>query len=56
MRRDVGGKTDPLEYKKKKAQLEEFKRLEDEGKYEVFKYIPHRVSRPKTHCYDQTYY
>jgi transposase len=36
MRRDVGGKPDPLEYKEKKAQLEEFKRLEDEGKIDLY--------------------
>ncbi|WP_242065155.1 hypothetical protein [Nostoc sp. FACHB-133] len=31
MRRDVGGKPDPIEYKEKLAQLTEFKRLESEG-------------------------
>jgi transposase len=36
MRRDVGGQPDPLEYKAKKAQLEEFKRLEDEGKIDLY--------------------
>lgn len=36
MRRDVGGKPDPLEYKEKKAQLEEFKQLEDEGKIDLY--------------------
>jgi transposase len=36
MRRDVGGQPDPLEYKEKKAQLEEFKRLEDEGKIDLY--------------------
>ncbi len=35
MRRDVGGKPEPSEYKQKKAQLEEFKRLEDEGKIDL---------------------
>ena len=36
MRRDVAGKPNPLEYKEKKAQLEEFKRLEDEGKINLY--------------------
>lgn len=31
MRRDVGGEPNPVEYKHKQAQLEEFKRWEDEG-------------------------
>lgn len=36
MRRDVGGKPGPIEYKEKSAQLEEFKRLEDEGKINLY--------------------
>lgn len=36
MRRDVGGETDPIEYKEKSAQLTEFKRLEDEGKINLY--------------------
>jgi transposase len=36
LRRDVSGKPDPLEYKEKKAQLEEYKRLEDEGKINLY--------------------
>lgn len=36
MRRDVGGEPNPEEYEKKKAQLEEFKRLEDEGKINLY--------------------
>ena len=36
MRRDVGGEPDPVEYKEKSAQLTEFKRLEDEGKINLY--------------------
>ncbi len=36
LRRGVGGKPDPLEYQEKKAQLAEFKRLEDEGKINLY--------------------
>jgi transposase len=36
MRRDVGGEPDPEEYKEKQAQIEEFKRLEDEGKINLY--------------------
>lgn len=36
LRRDVAGKPDPLEYKEKKAQLEEYKRLEDEGEINLY--------------------
>jgi transposase len=36
MRREVGGEPDPIEYEKKKAQLEKFKQLEDEGKINLY--------------------
>lgn len=36
MRRDVGGKPDPIEYKEKSAQLTELKRLEDEGEINLY--------------------
>jgi len=36
MRRDVGGEPDPTEYHEKKAQLAEFKQLEDEGKLDLY--------------------
>ncbi len=36
MRRDVGGKPDPIEYKEKSAHLTEFKRLENEGKLNLY--------------------
>ncbi len=36
MRRDVGGEPNPKEYKEKSAQLTEFKRLEDEGKMNLY--------------------
>jgi len=36
MRRDVGGEPDPIEYKEKKAQLEEFKKLDSEGKIDLY--------------------
>jgi transposase len=36
MRRAVGGEPDPLQYKDKQAQLEVFKRLEDEGKINLY--------------------
>jgi transposase len=36
MRRDVFGKPDPLEYKDKKEKLSELKRLEDEGKINLY--------------------
>jgi transposase len=36
MRRDVAGEPDPIEYKEKSAQLTEFKRLEDEGKINLY--------------------
>ncbi len=36
MRRAVGGEPDPQEYKEKQVQLEEFKRLEDEGKLDLY--------------------
>lgn len=36
MRRDVEGEPDPIEYKEKSAQLTEFKRLEDEGKINLY--------------------
>ncbi len=36
MRRDVGGEPNPIEYKEKSAQLTEFKRLEDEGKMNLY--------------------
>lgn len=36
MRRDVEGNPDPIEYKKKSAQLAEFKRLEDEDKINLY--------------------
>jgi len=32
MRRGVGGKPDPIEYKEKKETLSELKELEDQGK------------------------
>ncbi len=35
-RRDVGGEPNPIEYKEKSAQLTEFKRLEDEGKMNLY--------------------
>jgi transposase len=36
MRRAVGGEPDPIEYKDKKAQLEGFQRLENEGKVNLY--------------------
>lgn len=36
MRRGVGGEPDPIEYKEKKAKLEEFKRLEDQGQINLY--------------------
>lgn len=36
MRREVGGKPNPLEYKDKQAQLTELKRLEDAGKINLY--------------------
>ncbi len=36
MRRDVGGETNPQQYQDKQAQLEEFNRLEDEGKINLY--------------------
>lgn len=36
MRRDVGGEPKPKEYKQKKAQLEEFKRLDSEAKIDLY--------------------
>jgi hypothetical protein len=36
MRRDVGGEPDPIEYKEKQSKLEELKRLEDEGKIDLY--------------------
>jgi transposase len=36
MRREVGGQPDPIEYEEKKAQIEEFQRLEDEGKIKLY--------------------
>jgi transposase len=36
MRRVVGGEPDPIEYKEKSAQLTEFKRLESEGKINLY--------------------
>ena len=36
MRRDVGGEPDPIEYQEKSAQLAELKRLEDEGKLNLY--------------------
>jgi transposase len=36
MRRDVGGEPDPVVYKEKQAQLEELKRLESEGKINLY--------------------
>ena len=36
MRRDVGGEPKPEEYKEKKAQLEEFKRLDSEGNINLY--------------------
>ncbi|BDA75856.1 hypothetical protein CAL7716_100220 (plasmid) [Calothrix sp. PCC 7716] len=36
MRRDVGGEPDPLGYKEKKAQLEELKQLDSEGKIDLY--------------------
>lgn len=36
MRRDVGGEPDPVEYKEKSAQLTDFKRLESEGKMDLY--------------------
>lgn len=36
MRREVGGQPDPREYEEKKAQIEEFQRLEDEGKINLY--------------------
>ena len=36
MRRNVGVKPDPLEYKEKSAQLTDFKRLESEGKINLY--------------------
>ncbi len=36
MRRDVGGEPKPIEYKEKSAQLTELKRLEDEGKMNLY--------------------
>ena len=36
MRREVGGQPDLREYEEKKAQIEEFQRLEDEGKLNLY--------------------
>ena len=36
MRRDVGVEPDPIEYKEKSAQLARFKRLESEGKINLY--------------------
>ena len=36
MRREVGGEPNPIEYKEKSAQLTELKRLEDEGKINLY--------------------
>ena len=36
MRRGVGGKPDPIEYKEKKEKLSELKQLEDEGKIDLY--------------------
>src|SRR6476661_10718537 len=36
MRRGVGGKPDPIEYKEKNEKLSELKQLEDEGKIDLF--------------------
>ena len=36
MRRDVGGEPDPVEYQEKQAQLEEFKRLDKQGKIDLY--------------------
>lgn len=36
MRREVGGEPDPREYKEKKEQLEKFKRLEEQGKIDLY--------------------
>jgi hypothetical protein len=36
MRRGVGGKPDPIEYKEKKENLSELKQLEDEGKIDLY--------------------
>jgi transposase len=36
MRKAVGGQPNPEEYQQKKAQLEEFKQLEDEGKIDLY--------------------
>lgn len=36
MRKAVGGQPNPEEYQQKKAQIEEFKQLEDEGKIDLY--------------------
>jgi len=36
LRQNVGGEPNPQEYQDKQAQLEEFKRLEDEGKINLY--------------------
>ena len=36
MRRGVGGEPDPREYREKQIKLEEFKRLEDQGKLNLY--------------------
>jgi hypothetical protein len=36
MRRAVGGEPNPQEYEEKKAQLAQLKRLEDEGKIDLY--------------------
>jgi hypothetical protein len=36
MRRSVGGEPDPIEYEEKQTQLEEFKRLEDQGEINLY--------------------
>lgn len=36
MRREVGGQPNPIEYEEKRAKLEEFKQLEDEGEINLY--------------------
>ena len=36
MRRGIGGEPDPIDYKEKQTKLEEFKRLEEPGKINLY--------------------
>jgi hypothetical protein len=47
MRRDVFGQPDPIEYKEKKEQLSELKRLESEGKINLYYLLEFRLRHEK---------